>query len=261
MMGTRGIGDFLFNLAQELNDMRNVIRRRTGEPELGPLLRPTRGGPSQDPNTENLTSNSRSTIRTRNIHEHLDDILEGLHEIRALIRSSFRPPREPEEPNEPEDPEEPEELVWDEDDVDEEAEVQEEQPNEPGEQPLAVIEPYDSEFYSLDFFQGPAPVSVLDLPVEDRICCICRLQFLHSGNDDTTDIHASMDSLTIDEHDRGLCMPTRLECGHIVGDICIHSWVNHNRRRGLSGRCPVCRAIIQRLPPTNLSRALEMSDL
>ena len=83
-------------------------------------------------------------------------------------------------------------------------------------------------------------VSVSDLPVEERICCICRLDFCVSVDysDTTTEVH--------DEEYRDLCVPIRLRCGHIVGDNCIGLWVDHSLERGLDGRCPFCRTIIRR---------------
>ena len=256
-IGTRSINERLFALAQDLRDTRNLIRRQTGEPELGPLLEPAPGSSAREPNIESLRSNGGSRISTRNINEEIDNVIRVLREGRAMLQARLDPPQEPDEPNEPNEPSEPEELIdFEELDEPEEAE-QEGEPIEPGEGSLPPLDPIDSQFYAINFVQGPAPVSVLDLPVEDRICCICRLDFLHSVNDSETEIHARMDSLNIDEHSQGLCVPIRLRCGHIVGDKCILAWVNHNLRRGLNGTCPICRTIIRRLPMTSLDRFLE----
>lgn len=188
-----------------------------------------------------------STASVQATVEMLRALHQDLQNARARLQASSRRMRA-----QLEAPEEPEEL---------EQQEQQEEPNEPGEpvaplppvvpgeprerEPLPPVEQINSHIRAVNFVHGHALVNVSDLPVEERICFICRMEYFESVHGTTTEIHARMDPQNINEHSEELCVPTKLQCGHIVGHRCIRLWINNSLRNGVDARCPICRVIIR----------------
>ena len=166
-------------------------------------------------------------------------------------------PNQPHHPDEPNHPDEPDELDesdevdsldgLDPDDIDDLLNFANE-PYEPARSSPSRA-PINSHIPIINIVEEHHLVSVSDLPVEDRICCICRVEFLNSVYETTAEIHARIDPQGIDEDSRDLCVPTKLPCGHIAGDRCIRAWVDSCMSRASYAECPACRAIIRRAPP------------
>ncbi|TKA79964.1 hypothetical protein B0A49_01383 [Cryomyces minteri] len=87
--------------------------------------------------------------------------------------------------------------------------------------PSAVLPSYD-EFVE----SGLTPVSIAALPASaDTSCAICRTEYTAAD---------------------GVCVPTRLACGHIMGEECLFEWWE----RGDSNTCPLCRRELFRREPS-----------
>ncbi|KAK5129699.1 hypothetical protein LTR04_005028, partial [Oleoguttula sp. CCFEE 6159] len=87
--------------------------------------------------------------------------------------------------------------------------------------PSAALPSYD-EFVE----SGLTPVSIAALPASaDTSCAICRTEYTAAD---------------------GVCVPTRLACGHIMGEECLFKWWE----QGDSNTCPLCRRELFRREPS-----------
>ena len=245
-------------MAQSLRDTRfEIIRRLTPNPgetfTVPDHMVITPSAMAQEPNTEDTRPNGGDTRPARSLNEHLFQLIREIRDVRfqlmlvnppvrgpdGFIRmdgfDGFILPNRPNELNEPDEVDSLDGLDFDDFDLDE--------PVEP-ERPSPPREPINTHIPIISVVEEHNLVCVLDLPVDERICCICRLGFFHSVYGTTTEIHARLDPRGIDEDSRGLCVPTKLPCGHIVGDKCIDAWITHSLSRGSFAECPVCRAVI-----------------
>lgn len=200
-----------------VHNVRGILirERRLQEPnfdesDLGRLIL-TRNGPAHELDIENLGS---SAIDAGDIRDQVRSVIRDINDLNASVQTG--------EPNEWEQLEGP---TWPE-------------PGEPGEADEQII---NSHIHAFDVVQRQALVSVSDLSVDDRICCICGMEFVDTT---TAEIQAEVDSQIIDENREERCAPIRLQCGHIVGDKCICRWVIDCLRRELNAHCPICRRII-----------------
>lgn len=123
--------------------------------------------------------------------------------------------------------------------------------------------------------EGLTEVDVDELTQDEIECPICKVKFATSAGPQVG-TGASSSALTPTNNDQVVAevstqegvvvkqatpeTPFKLACGHIIGESCIQSWINH-RERGTQPTCPICRTAIRGIEVPEIAIVVTLDEL